>query len=468
LERLCEGDHLVEADPRPEKTVKLFKEVIERNCAHVKFTKTRGGTELGVRLDRNACDFGLADFEKGTGTVHVEGGLTLDYVKVRCIADIELGTLEGKGRLVKVESEAVDEHGIPGRANMCIFNPFGHPICFAYPLRIAPSTWLKHIPFGMFLVDILRPKVVVELGTYYGVSYCAFCQAVKELKIDAQCYAIDTWLGDPHGGYYGTEVLEDLKAHHDPLYSAFSRLIQSTFDEAVGHFADGSIDLLHIDGFHTYDSVAQDFRSWLPKMSRQGVMLFHDINVRESSFGVWRMWEELKLKYQSFEFSHEHGLGLLAVGEHYHGPLQKLLTSSEKDIVLIREFFSQLGSRMRIAEAGMLKRVVKEQSGSIKRLRALLKTMDIKVELQDPQIYEAYRGKYLISPTQIAIITNEDNRLMCLLPGYPKTELLPISDTHFFIENAEIEIMFGKDDEGRVNHLLLHFIDQDLKAIKFE
>jgi len=34
--------------------------------------------------------------------VHLEGKLTLDYVRVRCIADIDLKTLEGKGRLEKI------------------------------------------------------------------------------------------------------------------------------------------------------------------------------------------------------------------------------------------------------------------------------------------------------------------------------------------------------------------------------
>lgn len=106
VERLCEGDHPVEAGLRPEKTVKLFKEAIDRNYVHVKFTNTRGGTELGVRLDRDSCDFSRADFEKAIGTVHVEGGLTLDYVKVRCVADIDLSTLDGRGHLIKVGAES--------------------------------------------------------------------------------------------------------------------------------------------------------------------------------------------------------------------------------------------------------------------------------------------------------------------------------------------------------------------------
>ena len=106
VDKLCEGYHPVEAGLRPEKTVKLFKEAIDRNYVHIKFTNTNGGTELGVGLDRDACDFSRADFENGIGTAHIEGGLTLDYVKVKCIADVSLETLEGKGHLVKVDTES--------------------------------------------------------------------------------------------------------------------------------------------------------------------------------------------------------------------------------------------------------------------------------------------------------------------------------------------------------------------------
>jgi uncharacterized protein YbdZ (MbtH family) len=104
VERLCEGDHAVEVGLRPEKTLKWFKEAIDRDYVHIKFTQTKGGTELGFRLDRTASDFSAADFENGVGTVHVEGKLTLDYVKVKCVADIDLSMLAGRGRLVKLES----------------------------------------------------------------------------------------------------------------------------------------------------------------------------------------------------------------------------------------------------------------------------------------------------------------------------------------------------------------------------
>lgn len=102
VEKLSEGKYPVEVGLRPEKTMELFKNALSRDYVHIRFTNTKGGTELGVRLEKDACDLSQADFERGTGTVHLEGGLTLDFVKVRCIADIDLTSLAGEGYLVKV------------------------------------------------------------------------------------------------------------------------------------------------------------------------------------------------------------------------------------------------------------------------------------------------------------------------------------------------------------------------------
>jgi len=70
----------------------------------IKFTETRGGTELGFPLDRAAVDLSAADFGNGTGNVHVEGNLILNDDPVRCIADLDLATLKGTGRLVLNEN----------------------------------------------------------------------------------------------------------------------------------------------------------------------------------------------------------------------------------------------------------------------------------------------------------------------------------------------------------------------------
>jgi O-antigen biosynthesis protein len=198
----------------------------------------------------------------------------------------------------------------------------------------------------MFLVSILKPKMIVELGTHFGASYSAFCQAVRELDLDTHCYAIDTWEGDPHSGHYGPEVLAGLRQHNALFYESFSRLIQSTFDQALDHFADGTIDLLHIDAYHVYEAVKHDFESWLPKMNLNGVILLHDINVREGDFGVRRFWDEIKSQYQHFEFIHGHGLGVLAVCRVSSGELQELLGATGEEAVRIRDLFFHLGNRL--------------------------------------------------------------------------------------------------------------------------
>lgn len=104
IDLLCDGSHAVEVALRPERTVKLFKEAVDRDYICIKFTQTQGGTELGFHLDEDTSDLSKANFESGKGPVHLEGNLTLDYVKIKCIADIDLSTLAGMGHLVKVEA----------------------------------------------------------------------------------------------------------------------------------------------------------------------------------------------------------------------------------------------------------------------------------------------------------------------------------------------------------------------------
>jgi hypothetical protein len=67
----------------------------------VKFTATNGGSEFGIKLDKGACDLSNADFDNGTGTAHLEGGLSVDFVPVRCVIDIDLQSLAGNGCLIR-------------------------------------------------------------------------------------------------------------------------------------------------------------------------------------------------------------------------------------------------------------------------------------------------------------------------------------------------------------------------------
>lgn len=216
---------------------------------------------------------------------------------------------------------------------------------FWAPQYVEQSAWLDHAPFGFWLIDAIRPDVVAELGTHNGYSYFAFCQAVKALGLGTRCYAIDHWQGDEHAGHYGDETYRQVMGHNDTHYSAFSRLVRATFDEALNHFEDGSIDLLHIDGRHFYDDVAHDFESWKPKLSSRAIVLFHDINVRERGFGVHKLWLEVRDTFPSFEFHHGHGLGILGYGKDLpHGIAKFLDAAKDSEVALdIRRTYARLG-----------------------------------------------------------------------------------------------------------------------------
>lgn len=230
---------------------------------------------------------------------------------------------------------------------MTRFNPLDYPIVFMPPTRDAGyQWWVGHIPFAFMVTQMVRPDVFVELGTLGGSSYCAFCQAVAELKLPTRCFGVDTFEGDEHTGRYGEEILADLRAFHDPRYGHFSQLVRSTFDDALSQFPDGSIDLLHIDGRHTYDAAKHDYETWRPKLSARGVALFHDTANRDPGYGVYKVWEEVRTTGPSFNFPHYAGLGVLAVGPQQPAEFLAFLRAANEAPAAVAGFFETVGKRI--------------------------------------------------------------------------------------------------------------------------
>jgi hypothetical protein len=102
VERLTEGLHPIIAERSA--SPRELREQIDRGFVLLKFPNTRGGTELGSQLDMKQTQLDGADFESGTGQVHLVGNLTLNYDKVQLVADIDLASLKGTGHLVLVEA----------------------------------------------------------------------------------------------------------------------------------------------------------------------------------------------------------------------------------------------------------------------------------------------------------------------------------------------------------------------------
>lgn len=195
------------------------------------------------------------------------------------------------------------------------------------PSYSAPSSWWQHVPVAHWLIEHLKPKKVVELGTHYGVSFFGFCEAANKYSPQTFVYAIDTWVGDEQAGFYSNEVYNRVLTNQLANHQTRSRLIRSTFDEASERFDDNSIDILHIDGLHTYDAVKHDYDTWKDKVKTNGSILFHDWNVREGDFGVWKLWNEIKNdnEYKCIEMPNGHGLGIAtknSIAPDWHMKLQ--------------------------------------------------------------------------------------------------------------------------------------------------
>ncbi len=172
------------------------------------------------------------------------------------------------------------------------------------------GAWSGHRRFAYDLVRFAKPRTIVELGTLYGTSFFSFCQAVKDGGLSTRCYAVDTWKGDLHTGAYGENIYLDVSVVTAREFPQIGTLIRGSFDQALDLFADGSIDLLHIDGYHTYEAVLHDFQTWYPKIAPNGIILFHDIVARLADFGVYKLWDALSV-LPHMSFPHSSGLGVL-------------------------------------------------------------------------------------------------------------------------------------------------------------
>lgn len=190
------------------------------------------------------------------------------------------------------------------------FTPAAYAVDALNP-EIALAPWAGHRQFAYDYIVNIRPNVVVELGTFHGCAFFSFCQAALDEGLDwTQLYAVDNWIGNEHDTFYGEGVFETFRKLCAVCFGSLRvHPVRKQFMDAAPDFADGSIDLLHIDGLHTYDAVRQDYETWLPKLADEGVVFLHDVFTERH--GSTRLWREATLEHPSLLFEHSFGLGLL-------------------------------------------------------------------------------------------------------------------------------------------------------------
>ncbi len=208
--------------------------------------------------------------------------------------------------------------------------------------------WEGHRDFAYDLLHFVRPARLVELGSQYGCSLFTFCQAVRDFKLNTEINAVDMWSGDIGAEMSGEEVYALVQKTAATYYPEVKlHLFQMRFDQALPDFADESIDILHIDGGHTFEDVERDFTTWLPKLKENGIVLFHDV-YSPIDQGSCDHWEKTKKEYDCyFDFTHSCGLGVLfPKGRYWYDKLEAAgFFKYYKDLYFYRSKYKYMQAR---------------------------------------------------------------------------------------------------------------------------
>jgi predicted O-methyltransferase YrrM len=165
-------------------------------------------------------------------------------------------------------------------------------------------------------IESLKPRVVLEIGTAGGGTFFMLSRSAHP---EAHLISVDLPSGRWGGGYGAWRVpifrRLILKGQHADFVRADSHAA-STVEKVKRLLGDGQIDVLFIDGDHSYEGCKHDFESYSALVRPGGMVLFHDIakHPPKDDCHVDRVWAELRQKYESREFIADPTQGWAGIG----------------------------------------------------------------------------------------------------------------------------------------------------------
>ncbi|MBM3256668.1 MAG: class I SAM-dependent methyltransferase, partial [Candidatus Moranbacteria bacterium] len=177
------------------------------------------------------------------------------------------------------------------------------------------------------------PAIIVEIGSYKGKSTIWLSGGLKNNR-NAKLYAVDSHQGSPEfiGEYKKINTHKEFKKNIER--AGFAKIvipIRKSSLQAAKAVAE-KIDILFIDGSHTYAAVRNDFLTWSKKIKKGGWIILHDATVLTGPRKVAQ-----KYILRSFNFRRTGMLGSMIYGQ--YSPAQNF---SGKVAVLAQNLFSYL------------------------------------------------------------------------------------------------------------------------------
>jgi tetratricopeptide (TPR) repeat protein/predicted O-methyltransferase YrrM len=232
------------------------------------------------------------------------------------------------------------------------------------------TAWTDHVVFAQWLVNRITPKVIVDLGVDYG--YSTFSFAIPQI---GHVYGIDCFEGDYNSGIRNT--LENVNESKKNLELDNITFIKGYFDE-IAKLWDKPIDILHIDGYHAYESVKNDYETWSKFLNDDGIILFHDTMVEDENFGVKKFFEEIDLPKVNFTCSC--GLGVVSKNKEMIEEISKFFNLPLYDYqVKKEEFIEPLSLTHKKSKIVMISMFKNESKGIRRMLESVYKYIDFYV-----------------------------------------------------------------------------------------
>lgn len=151
-------------------------------------------------------------------------------------------------------------------------------------LKVSPDSWKifthtteqERLLLYQLCSKLPSNNIAVEIGSYLGASTCFIAEGCK-IK-NGLVYAIDTWENQAMSeGLRDTyqEFLQNIS-----IYKNVITPIRSFSVDAAQDFSK-TIDLLFVDGDHTYEGVISDLNAWIPKLKTNAWLVLHDVGWAE-------------------------------------------------------------------------------------------------------------------------------------------------------------------------------------------